>query len=118
MAVNVLSMTRGDTAKFKFTRLDNDGNPILTEADELYFTVKSSADNFTPEFQITLEDMEFDSTSGQYSFVVLPAMTNGLNFNSKHFYDVEVIQDNVKTTISFGQFKLLPEVTWQGNEAQ
>ena len=118
MASNTLTMTRGDTAQFKFTRLDNEGNPILTEADELYFTVKSSADNFSVEFQITLEDMNFNSQSGEYSFVVEPAMTNELNFNAKHFYDVEVIQSGVKTTISFGQFKLLPEVTWQGNEAQ
>lgn len=111
-----LDMVRGDTAQFKFIRLDIEGNPILTQADEVYFTVKGSASNTDAELQVRKDDMTFDSTTGQYTFVVKPEMTNGLSFKSKHYYDVEVIDNGVKTTIAFGEFILKPEITWAVNE--
>lgn len=116
MKIKTLEMTRGDTARFKFTRLDADGQPITTEADELYFSVKSTPSTSSVAFQVKIDEMEFDQATGQYSFVVLPEYTDNLNFKSKYYYDLEVIDQGVKTTISYGEFILKPEVTWAGNE--
>lgn len=113
---NKLSMHRGDTARFYFQRLDAEGNVITTKADELYFTVKSSTQNTNYEFQIRIDDMEFDEEDGTYHFTVQPEDTNGLNFTRMHYYDVEVIDSGVKTTIALGEFHLKPEVTWAVNE--
>lgn len=118
MACNCLTMTRGDTAKFKFVRLNLDGDPILEKADELYFTVKPSPDDLNPSFQVTIDEMTFDTETGEYDFVILPTYTNNMDFNKKHWYDLEVIDGGVKTTISYGQFKLKPEVTWAKNEGE
>lgn len=113
----MLCMTRGDTAKFNFQRLDADGQVITTIADEVFFTVKGSPRNTYPEFQIRLEDMTFDE-DGTYHFTVEPTDTNNLDFTKEHWYDLEVIQDGIKTTIAFGEFNLKPEVTWAINEVQ
>lgn len=90
MTVKTLEMTRGDTAKFKFTRLDVDGNPILSKADALYFSVKSTPSATNVAFQVTIDDMEFDSATGQYSFTILPGYTDTLNFKSKYYYDLRL----------------------------
>lgn len=111
----MLGMVRGDTARFKFQRLDNSGNVITTEADEVYFSVKRSAKEVTLQLQKTIDDMTFDE-DGTYHFTIEPADTNNLDFTKKYFYDLEVIDNGVKTTISYGQFNLQPEVTWAANE--
>lgn len=111
----MISFTRGDTARFKFQRKDNDGSVITTRASELYFTVKSSPQNETPVLQKTIDDMTMDD-DGTWHFTIYPFDTNGLDFTKKYYYDLEVIDNGVKTTISYGQFVLKPEVTWQINE--
>lgn len=109
-----LELIRGDTAKFKFQRIDADGNPIMTVANELYFTVKENTKTKPFVFQKTLDDMTFDE-EGFYHFVIEPEDTNGLQYWD-YSYDVEVIQNGVKTTVAIGKFNLLPEVTWVQNE--
>lgn len=114
--VEPLQMIRGDTAQFKFQRLDAEGEVITAIADGLYFTVKNK---FTDEgfaFQKKLEDMVFDE-DGTYHFTVLPEDTNNLNF-ANYVYDLEAIQDGVKTTISIGNFNIMPESTWAVNEGE
>lgn len=112
---NTISMTRGDTARFTFQRLDAEGEVILSEPDELYFTVKSSTQNEAFKFQKTKEDMELDG-QGNWHFTVDPEDTNGLTFG-QYYYDVEVIDaEGVKTTISIGNFVISPEVTYASNE--
>lgn len=110
-----LSMVRGDTKRYKFQRLDAEGNPILIEADSVWFSVKRSPQDTKVSFQKTKDDMTFDE-EGYYHFTILPEDTNNLDFTKRHFYDVEVIASGVKTTIAFGEFILKPEVTWQINE--
>ena len=111
-----LSMTRGDTARFKFQRLDADGEVILSRPDSLYFTVKSNTRNQSFKFQKTLEDMTMDS-DGTYHFTILPTDTNELAFG-RYYYDLEVIEDGVKTTVSIGNFIIGPEVTYASNEGE
>jgi hypothetical protein len=113
---SIIQIIRGDTAKYKFQRLDGDGQVITTLPDSLYFTVKESANKLNYVFQKTLDDMTVDS-DGTYHFIVEPEDTNGLQYGS-YAYDIEVIIDGVKTTVAFGTFTILPEVTWVQNEEE
>lgn len=109
-----LAMTRGDTARFKFQRVDADGEVITSRPDSLFFTVKSNTQNQAFKFQKTLDDMTIDS-DGTYHFTIIPTDTNGLAFG-QYYYDLEVIDSGVKTTISIGNFIIEPEVTYASNE--
>lgn len=112
---NNIIMTRGDTAKWYFQRKDNDGNVIKTRPSKLFFTVKSDPRNLTPVFQISFSEMVLDS-DGTIHFTILPEMTNDLDWRKQYWFDIEVIDADVKTTISYGKFTLKPEVTWAQNE--
>lgn len=114
ISTNKITVTRGDTAQFHFHREDSDGNKITTEPDRLYFTVKNKPQDKTAVFQKTLEDMLFDEDS-EYHFIIDPEDTDKMRFGN-YYYDIEVIDEGVKTTISFGVFEVLAEVTHSGNE--
>lgn len=113
---NILKLIRGDTAKYKFQRLDANGNVILTAADEIYFTVKETPTKEKVVFQKTIDDMTLDE-DGTYHFIIEPTNTNGLQYGN-YVYDLEIIVDGVKTTVSYGTFQILPEVTWVQNEGE
>lgn len=108
---------RGDTQPYKFPRKDEQGNPILIEADEVYFTVKSSVNNRNAVLQKTIDDMTFNSETGYYSFTIYPEDTDGLSAGS-YVYDIEVIvrAENYKRTISEGEFIITADVTRPNNE--
>lgn len=112
-----IAMTRGDTSKWYFQRKDNDGEVITTAPDKLFFTVKSDPRNLSPVFQIGFNQMTFDE-DGTIHFTILPGMTNNLDWRKQYWYDIEVIDGGVKTTISYGKFTLRPEVTWAENEGE
>lgn len=113
-----IGMTRGDTKGFRFQRKykDDEGEEqVITQiADELYFTVKKSYRDKDFLLQKKLSDMEFDE-QGVYHFVINPEDTNDLDFGT-FVYDLEVIQDGYKKTISSGNFVLGYESTWAVNE--
>lgn len=110
----IIEQTRGDTGRYKFSRKDEDGSIIATRPDAMWFTVKTTYKVPCMVLQKTLEDMEMDG-EGVWRFTIEPTDTNNLNFGS-YDYDLEVIQDGAKTTISGGEFRLLKEVTWAANE--
>lgn len=109
-----LSMTRGDTAGFKFQRKDNNGDVIEILPSKLYFTVKKSFDDEGFVFQKTLKDMTFDEEFW-YHFRINPEDTNKLKYGT-YVYDLETIQSGVKSTISKGNLILSSESTWAINE--
>lgn len=108
-----MNITRGDTAVYSFTRKDANGNPITIQADKIYFTVKTNY--YIDEFvlQKTIEDMTFDA--GKYTFTIEPEDTENLNYGN-YVYDIEVITDDYKQTISIGTFTITDEVTFTINE--
>lgn len=111
-----IQMIRGDTVKFKFQRMDCSG-VILTTPAALYFTVKENATRETVVFQKTIEDMTLGE-GGFWHFTVEPEDTNGKKYGN-YVFDIEVIADNGdKTTVAYGTFDLLPEVTWAQNEVE
>lgn len=110
----IIEQIRGDTGRYKFTRKDEDGNVIATRPDAMWFTVKTTYKVPQMVLQKTLDDMEIDE-NGVWHFTIEPTDTNNLIFGTYN-YDLEVIQDSVKTTISYGEFRLSKEVTWATNE--
>ena len=112
--MDIIEITRGDTARFKFQRLDSEGTPFVTQADSVFFTVKTK---FTkPDFvlQKTKADMTFDE-EGYYHFTLAPSDTDKLDFREYDF-DIQVTDEGLKTTIAFGTLRITPEVTWAQNE--
>lgn len=110
----MISMVRGDTAKFRFQRLDANGDVILTKAPRIFFTLKKKYIYEPFILQKTIADMTFDF-EGWYHFTIEPEDTNGLDFGA-YIYDIEVITDEYKQTISIGDFAITKEVTWVQNE--
>lgn len=109
-----MEITRGDTSKWKFRRLDMDGEPILERADKCWFSVKTGDMQENTVIQKTIDDMEFNE-DGFYSFTIEPEDTNNLQYGN-YVYDIEVIQGNYKQTISKGEFIINYEVTFVNNE--
>lgn len=110
-----LSQIRGDTINYKFQR-ENDEGVITTRPEDLFFTVKEAATQEQSVFQKRLNDMTLDE-DGTYHFTVEPADTNGLQYGD-YVFDIEVIDNGVKSTVAYGSYKILPEVTWVENEGE
>lgn len=111
-----MEMTRGDTSKWKFQRLDMNGDPITVRADYCWFSVKTNDMKKETVIQKTIEDMEFGEDY-YYRFTINPEDTNNLQYG-EYVYDVEVIQEGYKQTISKGTFTLDYEVTFVNNEVK
>lgn len=112
-----MNLRRGDTGKFKFQRLDAEGEPITTIADEVYFTVKKNTKTQDFLIQKTLDDMTFDN-DGTYHFTINPEDTDKLKCSDDYVYDIEVTQGGDVSTISFGTFALKEEVTFATNKGE
>lgn len=114
-----IELIRGDSLKLKFTRKDDEGNVILRTPNALYFSVKESTYQSKTIFQKTLDEMEFDSVSGQYSFFINPEDTDKLNYGNYKF-DLEVKDEmgglEYTKTIAIGDFIIKEEVTFVSNE--
>ena len=108
-----MQITRGDTKALKFQRKAN-GEPILTMANKVYFTVKLNYKEKEALFQKTIDDMTFDA-SGYYHFTINPEDTNNLDYGD-YVYDLEIKTDNYTKTISKGAFSVTNEVTFSNNE--
>ena len=111
-----MNLRRGDTGKFKFQRLDAEGEPITTIADEVYFTVKKNTKTQDYIIQKTLDDMAFDN-DGTYHFTIEPKDTENLKYFD-YVYDIEVTQGGDVSTIAFGKFVLQDEVTFAANKGE
>lgn len=109
-----MEFIRGDTAKYKFQRKDANGNVITTKADNIYFTLKVNGYSDEVLLQKTIDDMEFDDEY-YYHFTIEPSDTDDFSFGT-YQYDIEVIQDGVKTTIARGELQLEEEITWATDE--
>ena len=111
-----ITLRRGDTKFLKFTRKDTTGQPILDIADSVYFTVKPVNLKGNALIQKKLDDMSFDQATGEYHFRIESEDTESLTFQT-YRYDIQVVQDDIKKTIAYGDFKVLEEVTFKSDEA-
>ena len=109
-----MELTRGDTGAYKFQRHNADGEVIMEKADEIYFTVKTNGYNDNVLIQKTIDDMEFDE-DGYYHFIIQSSDTDNLDYGT-YMYDIEVIQNGMKTTVAKNYFILEEEITWASDE--
>lgn len=106
----MLSFTRGDTKRYKFKRRDTHNNVIEVEPQSLFFTVvKDPKTDPTVLIQKSIDDFEF-TEDFFWHFRIESEDTADLPYG-KYFYDIEVTQDNVTTSIVKGWLELTYEAT-------
>lgn len=103
-----ISMVRGDTKVFKFTRMNDQEEVITGLPTEILFSVPALG------IQKTLEDMSQD-VDGSFRITILPADTDGANFGSYGF-TLSVTDMGITSTIAEGMLTLTEEVTFAENE--
>lgn len=90
--LQTLSLNRGTTVKYKFQRLDYNGDPILARAEELYFVVKKRWTDSDVAITKDLSDMTFDE-EGFYHFTITPEDTENMAYG-RYVWDVTPVEDN------------------------
>lgn len=111
-----LEFTRGDTYKFKFKRIDKDGNIITTPPKKIYFTVKTSWSTDEVIFQKTLVNgIVFSSDDNYFHVTINPEDTSDIPYYD-YVFDIEVVEDDYTQTIAKGILKLEKESTFIKNE--
>ena len=113
-----MQIIRGDNKTFKFIRKTGDGEVITDIPDEMYFTVKEDCRTNSPvliQKRLSQKEINFDTETNYYQFELLPKDTDEL-FYKMYCYDIEIIKDNKKKTISRGNLQIEEEVTCSCNE--
>ena len=100
---NNIRIVKGDTALIDF-KLDQ---YYLKEGDIVYFTVKSSFENSTPDIQVVVDEF----IDGKAKIQLTSEMTKIEAGN--YYYDLQVSLSNgiVDTVIGPARFKVINEVT-------
>ena len=87
----MIKMARGDVEIKNFTVKQN-GSAWSETPDEIYFTVKSNANDKDYKFQKRLSDGGIVLVeTGKYQIKIEPEDTNGLSF-SKYDFDIEIVK--------------------------
>ena len=109
-----IEFPRGDS-KMKGIKLTQNDEPLETEFDEVYFTVKKYFSDSDYVFQKRKTDggITYDG-EGHYTLYINPEDTNGLPFGD-YDCDFEFVVEGDKTTF-FGKLKLSKEATHANNE--
>ena len=109
-----MEFTRGDTYKFKFQRLNNDNQPIMTKSEKMWFTVKDSYYTEKIRIQKTLDNgIEFTDEDGFYHITIEHDDTKDMPYGS-YVCDIQVENSGVVQTIYKDTLTLLTEVTYEG----
>lgn len=113
----MLQIIRGDTKFYKFQRKKKHDRSIIADLpNDLYFTVKYSAEIEDVLFQKTLKNgITYNQDDNYYYITINPEDTNDLPYGTI-VYDIEVIKNGIKQTIAFGEIEIAKEVTFASNE--
>lgn len=107
-------MARGDILTQAFTVTE--GTQAPEAFDEIYFTVKKSANDRDFLFQKKLSDGSiYEVETGKYQFTIEPEDTNNMAFGSYGF-DIELIRTGTLKRTFCGEFVLTKEYTHYYNE--
>ena len=111
-----IRMPRGDIVSRSFTIKQKDGTVYTDTPDEIYFTVKDSANYKEYRFQKRLTDGGIVNIEpGKDQFSIMPEDTNDLSFSTYDF-DIEIVKAPGLKRTFFGKFILEKEVTHAYNE--
>ena len=106
---------RGDTKRFKFQLKDSEGNIlVLSNTDQLYFTVKDNPRSTTPLIQKKIGS-GIVYNDGYYYVTISPLDTDALDYRT-YGYDIELKSDGLVKTLLIGSITLTEEYTFATNE--
>ena len=105
---------RGDTCPITFNLEDKNQN-VLSNFDEIYFTVKKSYSKDEVVLQKKLTRGEITYSEGTYTLILLHGDTATLPYG-KYVYDIQVKSGIYYKTVCIGNMTLSNESTWKSNE--
>ena len=117
-SIQTIGINRGTSLRLKAQRKDMTGNPILTEAEEIYFIVKKRWTDKTALITIDLSQMTFDE-EGYYHFGIAPSDTENLPYG-KYVWDFTTIEndDAYRQKPARGYFIIGNSAGWIVNETE
>jgi len=109
-------MARGDLESRQFLLKNPSGETFTTEPDEIYLTVKKTADDrdFIVQKRLSTGGISKVET-GKYQFTIMPEDTNNMNYGD-YAFDIEIVKNGLIKKTFFGRFILDKEVTHYYNE--
>ena len=114
--LQTLSINRGTSIGYKTQRKNQDGSPILEEADAVYFIVKKKWTDDKALITKTIDDMTFDE-QGYYHFTITPQDTEKLAYGTYVWDFTAVYGDDVyRAKPAHGQFIIGNSAGWIINE--
>ena len=116
--LQTLSLNRGTSLGLKAQRTDANGDPITTQATEVYFTVKHMWRDTNFIIQKSLADMTFDE-QGFYHFTSTPEDTEGVPYG-KYVWDFTAVEgaDVYRGKPAHGYFIIGNSAGWIVNETE
>jgi len=111
-----IRMARGDLESRQFLLKNASGETFTTEPDEIYLTVKKTADDKEFIFQKRLSTGGITLVqTGKYQFVIEPEDTNKMKYGD-YAFDIEIVKNGLIKKTFLGRFILDKEVTHYYNE--
>jgi len=116
--LQTISLNRGTTLKLKAQRIGADGNPILVQAQEIYFIVKRNWTDSTALVTKDITNMTFDQ-EGYYHFTIKPEDTENLPYGT-YVWDFTPVDDNnvYRAKPAKGYFVVGNSAGWIINETE
>ena len=115
MNFNII-MPRGDIRPVRFTVRSPDTQEVVSDLDEVYFTVKRNYTDRDFLFQKRLTNGDIEKLQDDsYQFSIMPGDTDGLKIG-KYVFDIELVRGNDLKQTFAGDFVLTNEVTFAENE--
>lgn len=90
--LQTIGINRGTSINLKARRLDMDNQPILVEAEEIYFIVKKRWTDKTALITKDSSNMTFDE-DGYYHFTITPTDTENLDYG-QYVWDFTAVDAN------------------------
>lgn len=114
-----ITMARGDCEPISFVVRYSSGEPIDFVPDNIYFTVKKTANDRRPLFQKKLSDNTIvQEELGTFSFTIEPTDTDNLGYGD-YVFDIEIVSESINVKKTFmGKLELTSEATHYYNEEE
>ena len=113
----MIEFRRGDSFFFKFFRRDTSNEKIIQKTEKIWFTVKDNANSKKKLIQKTLDNgITFTEKDGYYHVEIEPQDTKSMMFKKKYYYDIQVENAGVVTTIKLDILRLKEEITDEGGK--
>lgn len=116
--LQTIAINRGTSIRLKAQRKSMSGEPILVEAEEIYFVIKKRWTDKTALITKDLSDMTFDE-DGYYHFNILPSDTENLPYGD-YVWDFTAIENNntYRMKPAHGKFVIGNSSCWIINETE